>query len=481
MTTMPMDKSRKPSSKTIPAVVLTGVLFLSLQASACTLTTPQKTQPAQPTAPAAVPVQVIEVKEGKMASSLTYTGDIKAKSQVSLSSKIVGRIEELGADVGSKVKAGEIIGRLDRASLEAQLKQAEAALAVATAKLAQMDAGARAETVAQAEANLRAAEARLAQLKNGATPEQLEQAEAAVRAAKNQLYAVQAQADAYLGSRAVALGGLVFTKEMKEAQSGAAWEQVKIAEARLAELKAGATPEQLAQAQAAVDAAQSQLDLAKNPFTKSDFDVAKASVAQAQANVDLVKSQLAETNIVAPVDGVVSDKFLSVGALVAPQVPILNIISSDLEVVLSIEEARAGQIHVGQPVSVTVAAYPDTTFAGTIASIAPAIDPRSRTFAVKVTSNDDEGKLKAGMFAKVSINIDGREGVLTVPQKAVTKRGTDNIVFVAVDGRARVQKIELGESDGQNVEVRSGLKAGDKIIVSNTNLKDGDAVVVENR
>ncbi|MCL5960623.1 MAG: efflux RND transporter periplasmic adaptor subunit [Chloroflexi bacterium] len=356
------------------------------------------------------------------------------------------------------------------------MQQAEAAVTVARAKLTQMKAGARAETVAQAEANLRAAEARLAQAKAGPTPEQIEQAEAAVRAAKNQLYAVQAQADAYMGAR-----GAVFTKEMKEAQSGAAYEQIKLAEARLAELKAGATPEQLAQAQAAVDATQAQLDLAKDPFTRNDFEIARASVAQAQANVDLVKSQLAETNLVAPIDGVVAEKHLSVGALASPQVPILTIISKDLEIALSIEEARGGQVSVGQPVSFTVAAYPNNAFAGTISSVAPAVDPRSRTFTVKVSAEDDEGKLKAGMFARVNINLDESQGVLIVPEQTVVKRGAENNVFVVADGKVHSRRVELGASDGKNVEVRSGLQVGDKVVVGNVALKDGDAVSVEAR
>lgn len=387
---------------------LAALFLLAVLASGCSLGQGKSSQP-QPAGSLSIKdtavAEAAEATQEVTAASVTYTGDVKPKVQISLSTKTIGRIEELNVDVGSVVRAGEVIGHLDQALIRAQLGQAEAALAAAKAKLAQLEDGPRPETVAQAEANLRAAQAKLAQLKAGPTPEQLEQAEIAVRVAKNQLYAVQAQADAYLGSKAVAFGQLVFTKEMKEAQAGTAYEQVKLAEARLAELKAGPTPEQLAQAQAAVDAAQAALDLAKNPFSKYDLDAARAAVAQAQANVDTAKAQLAETNIIAPIDGIVTEKFLSVGALAAPQVPILNIISSELEVVLSVEEARAGQIKVGQPVSLTVAAYPNETFSGQVSSIGPAVDPRSRTFSVKVNVRDEGKKLKAGMFAKVTIDL----------------------------------------------------------------------------
>lgn len=538
-----MVKSKELRARGGAVIVVVGaVLLLSLQVNGCVLAQPQKASNGDPTAspsragvgtasPSAVSVQVAEAQRGTLDSALTYSGDVRPKAQVNVSTKMVGRIEELSVDVGSTVRAGQTVGRLDSASLQAQLKQAEAALTMAQAKLAQMEAGprretvaqveanldsareklsameegSRAETVAQAEAALRLAEARLAQLRNGPTPEQLEQAEAALRAARNQLYAAQAQADAYLGSRGVAMGALIFTPEMKEAQSGMAYEQVKVAEARLAELKAGPTREQLEQAQAGVDqakaaleiarspftahdlkqvenavaAAEEQLKLAKNPFTKSDFDVVEASVAQAQANVDFVKSQLAETSIIAPMDGIVSDKFLSVGALAAPQVPILTIISSELEIALSVEEARSGQVRLGQAVSINVAAQPDESFVGAVSSVAPAIDPRSRTFTIKVSLKDGDGKLKAGMFAKVNLNLEQRQGVLSVPEQAVAKHGTDNVVYVVDNGKAGIRKVDLGASDSQRIEIKSGLEPGEKVVLNHAGLKDGDPVVVK--
>lgn len=511
--------------KAAMAGALGGLLLLTLQASGCAGIAPPRPQGAEAaTTEPAVQVQVVEAKVGQMTSVLSYSGDVKPKSQVSLSAKTMGRIEELSVDVGSNVSAGEIIGRLEKTSLETQSKQAEAALAVAKARMAQMKAGTRAEAlvqsranldsareklvameqggrneaVAQAEAVVHQAEARLAQLKAGPTPQQLDQAEAAVRAARNQLYAAQSQADALLGSAFPTN----YTREMKEAQSGVAYEQIVISEARLAELKAGATAEQISQAQAAVDQARAALEMARNPFTehdlnqvknavvaaeqqvrlaeapftKDDFAVAEATVAQAQANVDFVRAQLADTNIVAPMDGVVTEKNLSVGSLASPQLPIVTIISTDLEIAIPIEESRSGLIGVGQPVAVAVASQSGKTFEGAISSVSPAIDPRSRTFTARVTVTDDQGNLKSGMFARVNISTSEKQGIIVAPEQAVIKRGTENSVFVVADGRARVRRVELGTSDGQNVEIKSGVQAGEKVVVSNTALRDGDAV-----
>lgn len=507
------------------AVASIGLIsLLSVQATACSAVTAQPALGAEQTEseiPAAV--QVVEVTRGQMVSTVTYTGDVRPKDQVSVVAKNMGRIEALSVDVGSRVQAGQVIGHLERTALEAQLRQATAAVSVARARLAQMEYGprpenivqaqanldsarerlaliqdgARGETVAQAEAALRLAEAKLAQLKAGPTSDQIEQAAATVRAANNQVYSVQAQADSAMGRM-----GSGFTPQMKEAQSGAAYEQVRIAEARLAELKAGPTPEQLAQAQAAVDQARATLELARNPFTSHEFkqaenaviaaeqqvvlaespytsadlDVARAPIAQAQANADLVKTQLADTAIVAPIDGIVAERLLSVGALASPQIPVLTVVSSDLEIALPVEETRAGQVAPGLPVSVSVAAYPGKAFDAVISSVAPVIDIKSRAFTVKVAVTDEDGKLKAGMLARVGMSLDERKGVSVLPEKAVIKRGSENSVFAVVDGKARVRKIEVGASDGANVEIKSGLQVGDKVVLGAASLKDGDAV-----
>ncbi|MCL5960316.1 MAG: efflux RND transporter periplasmic adaptor subunit [Chloroflexi bacterium] len=476
-------------------------------------------------------VKVAVASPGSVGGNLAYSGDVKPKDQVNVMAKGLGRIEKLSVDVGDEVRQGQAIGTLDSETLNAQMRQAEASLSLAKARLAQMEAGSRTEQIQQAQANLNsaverlesvksggresqvaqaqagldAAEARLAQLKAGPTKEQLDQAEAGVRAAKNQLYAIQAQADAYLGSRANALGALVFTKEMKEAQSGAAYEQVQAAEAKLAELKAGPTQEQLDQALAAVAQARAVLDLAKNPysdhdikqaenaviiarqqlklaqspFTDNDFEVSRSQVAQAQAAVDLVRAQLSDSSITSPITGVVADKFLSVGALASPSVPILSVVSRDLEVALSLEEARAGQVAVGRPVALSVAAYPGVSFDGEVSNVSPTVDPRSRTFAVKVRVKDEQNRLKAGMFAKVVLTAEARENSLVVPEAAVLKRGNDSYAFVVADGKVQMNKVELGPTDGKNVEVLSGLQEGDKVVTGNLlNLKDGDAVSV---
>ena len=505
------------------------LIAFAAQAVGCSSTPPSRPQESLNTIAKPVSVKVVVATEGSLSPLLTYTGDVKPKAQVNVSAKGLGRIEKLTVDVGSDVRAGDKLGSLDRLSLDAQMRQADASVALAKARLAQMEAGSRNESVLQAEANLdsagqryaslreggraenvaqakaglQAAEARLAQLKAGPTKEEVEAAEAGVRGARNQLYAAQAQADAYIGSRAVAAGAMVFTKEMKEAQAGAAYEQIIIAEARLAALKAGPTPQLIEQAQAAVDQARAalelaqnpfsdhdlkqaenavsiaeqQLKLARNPFTENDMDVARAQVAQAAAAVELVRSQLAEADIVAPIDGVVAEKYLGVGALASPQIPVLTIVSPDLEIALSVEESRVGQFKVGQPVSVSVSAYPGKEFRGSITSLSPTVDPRTRTLAVKLRVDDEEKSLKAGMFARVSVNLEQQTKAMLIPEQALVKRGAESSLFVVSDGKSQLRRVGLGASDGKNAEITSGLAAGTSVVLDPpSSLKDGDPV-----
>ena len=442
------------------------------------ITTPPNSLAANSSTSKPVAVAVAPVRSGPVTAGHLYSGEMKAKTQVNVAAKLMGRIEQMPVEVGSVVKTGDVIAVLERGAIEAQLRQAEAALTLAKDRLEQMEAGARPEQVAQAEANLRAAEAKLAQLKAGPTAEQLQAAEAQVRLAKNQLYAVQTQADAYLASRAAAVGQLVYTKEMKEAQSGVAWEQVQLAEAQLAQLKAGPTPEQLAQAQAAVDAAKAQLDLAKSPFTQKDLEIARAQVAQAQTAVDLVKTQMADTTVTSPIDGIISERYLSVGGLAAPNVPIVTVTSLDLEASLAIEEARIGQVQAGQPVTATVSAYPDEQFEGVVTSVAPTVDPKTRTVTAKVEVKDPQRRLKAGMLARVMLGSGSSNG-LFIPVSAVTRRNGKDIVFVVNDGRAAEREIRIGEPSQERVEVIEGLAAGEMVVLEpQAELTNGTSVTV---
>lgn len=516
-----------PLKATFVALVLT----LAVGCAGVASSPPSQTGSAQP-APDAVPVTVVTAKKGRLGVASRYSGNVQARAAVGITAKVGGRVKKLHVDVGSQVKAGEVIAELDTDLLDAQLAQAEAGLALAAAKLATIEEGPRKESIALAEANARAARERLASLQEGgrkeqiaqaqanlqaaearlrdalagATPEQIAIAEAQVRVAKNQLYSVQSQADAYLGSRAHALGTLVFSREMKEAAAGVAWEQIQLAEAQLAALKAPPRQDQISQLQAGVDAARSQLALAqdpysthdvaqaaaaaeaaeqqlalaKDPFTDNDRKAAKAAVDQAQATVDLVELQIREATIVAPFEGTVAQRFVSEGAVVGTSNPIVSVVSSSVDVLINVEEARLAEVKLGQKASIEVAAYSGQQIPGTVAAISPVLDPRSRTVVVKVRPQASEPVLLDGMFAQVQLEGESQTEAVLAPARAVFQRDGKTWLVVVTGGKASLREVVLGRSDGSQTAVLQGLAEGEQVVVvGQEGLADGQSVIVQ--
>jgi HlyD family secretion protein len=517
--------------RSINKIVLATSLGLLLLLPGCSQPPALVTPAPRPTQAPATPtsVQTTTVARGEVKSGLTYSGNVQASRQVGVVPKGSGRVVKLNVDVGSEVKKGDVIAVLDTDMLSVQLAQAEASLALAESRVQAIDDGPREEQIAMAEANAKAArervaslqeggkaaqvaaaqanvaaaEARLRDAQAGASPEQIAVVEAQIRLAKNQLYAVQSQADAYLGSRAFT----GYTSQMKDANSGVAYEQIQVAEAQLALLKSAPRADQIAQldaaiaaakqqvalaqspysahdigqAQAALEAAEQQVILAKSPFTSNDRKAAQAGVDQAKAAVDLVKLQMKEATIVAPFDGKVSQRLTSEGAMAGPTGPIVSIVSTTTEVVINVEEANLASVSVGQKASITTAAYPDVVFAATVTSLAPTLDTRSRSVQVRLAPEDTEGKLRDGMFAEVTLTGAGsQQSGLLIPKTATGQDNGESVAYVVADGKAQRRVVTLGATDGERVQVLSGLSEGESVASSSVaSLRDGSEVVAQ--
>ena len=257
-----------------------------------------------------------------------------------------------------------------------------------------------------------------------------------------------------------------------------AQEVVNQAAANLARL-VNPNPFDVRAAQAAVDQAQATLQSRQRP-TNEDIQIAAAQVDQAAASLEAARVNQAESVIRAPFNGVVSQRLVSAGATVGTNSPIVTMVSKETEIVLQVEEARIGQVERNQPSQITVAAYPGEVFPGTVASISPTADARSRTFAVRVYPNDPQGRLRDGMFAQVGLQTPARQALL-IPVQAVVNRSGRNIVFVVgADSRVSSKEVTLGINNGQQVEVLSGLNLGDEVAISALDvLSDGTPVTAD--
>ncbi|MFO7918615.1 MAG: HlyD family efflux transporter periplasmic adaptor subunit [Anaerolineae bacterium] len=436
---------------------------------------------------------------------LTASGNIEGE-EITVASEDGGRVREVLVKKGDTVTEDHVVLQLDRElplsqqeQAEASVSRAEAALRAARAQLEQARAGARPQEVAMAESELSSSEASqaaaraqlesaqgeqemararrqaargeldaaradqksaaaaLERLRAGASAEEIAVAERRVKAAENDLWGAQAQRDAICGHV-----NLEYTEadcDGAEAAVGAAWEQVRIAELQLQELRAGAHGEDIAAAEArvaqaragvevarasvgaseaavtiaeaAVDAAETNVEMAKSQaegaeasldltragvrdeeieMLEAQVQEAEAGLAQAQAALRASKIRMERTTLRAPMEGTVVDLLVHDGELAAPNSPLLTLVNLDeLTLTVYVPQADVGLVSLHQEVEVTVDAYEDA-FIGRVSHIASQAEftpervqtPEERVhmvFAVEISLDNPERRLKSGMPA----------------------------------------------------------------------------------
>jgi RND family efflux transporter MFP subunit len=225
------------------------------------------------------------------------------------------------------------------------------------------------------------------------------------------------------------------------------------------------------------------VNLAGTPATPEQIAAAEAGVEQAFALAELARQRLQAATITAPIDGVVTDLQVAQGTTVGPTGPILTLMPPELQIPVLVDESQAPFLELGQAVAVSVESMPQDAFSGVVKSIAPVLDPRTHTLAVKIEVGDPRGRLKPGMFAQLSIQTSQRQGVVVVPKEAVTRlSSTDSgpvqyAVFVVSENRVKRTRVVLGASDSKNVEVSQGLVEGLDVVLSpRSDLLDGELI-----
>lgn len=210
-------------------------------------------------------------------------------------------------------------------------------------------------------------------------------------------------------------------------------------------------------------------------LAQSEYDNAQARARVAAAAVVEAETLLGYTKVTAPFDGVITRKHADVGDLAAPGKPLLEMEDSRaLRLEADVPEAVVGKVSLGDRLSVRISAL-DTEFEGTVSEIAPTADPGSRTFLVKLDLPALPG-LRAGQFGRVAMPV-GEAVALRVPAGAVLVRGQMEMVFVVSDGRAHLRLVKTGKRIGDELEIISGLSAGEQIAAEGVaGLMDGQPV-----
>ncbi len=217
--------------------------------------------------------------------------------------------------------------------------------------------------------------------------------------------------------------------------------------------------------------------LAQDILAQSDYDATRSKFRVADAAVREAETLLGYTKVDAPFDGTITRKLADVGDLAAPGRPLLELEDPhSLRFEADVPEAVVGTLTLGDRLPVRLSSM-ETDLEGVVSEIAPAADPGSRTFLVKLDLPATPS-LRAGQFGRVAVPVGGTSA-LRVPASAVVVRGQMELVFVVAEGKARLRIVKTGKRIGDDVELVSGVDAGESLVVENASaLVDGQPLQV---
>ena len=209
-------------------------------------------------------------------------------------------------------------------------------------------------------------------------------------------------------------------------------------------------------------------------------DVARSNLKRAEAQVAAMETSAGDYEVEAPWDGVVSRVWISEGNYVSPRAQLVELYDpASLIVRLSVPEQQALSVHAGQKVDVSLDAYPDRRFTGTLSRVYPELERVTRTLTTEISLNE-EVRLLSGMFARVDMAIQTVTNAVVVPERALLVLPTGESVAYVLEGEKAVRRsVKTSLEAGGMVAVETGIAAGESVIVSgNDSLKDGAAVQV---
>ncbi len=401
-------------------LAVTGLLSLSCGGSKANV----RNEPANPNTPPAINVTTAPAISRDLPRFFEANGTLAGDQQTDVAPSIAGKVVAIGVDLGSYVKLGQMIVRLDDVDLKLRVEQAQA----------QVD---------QMKASLRQAEEKVG-VRAGQSFDPLKvpeviNARVALELAEKNLR----RAEKLIESGDVARS----TYDQQKAQR-----------------------DQLKQVYEAA------VSLARQNFAA--VMTARANVANAETQLGLARRNLSYALVYSPISGYVSERNADLGEYVSPTTKVATIVRiNPLRIRIDIPEAAIPEVKAGQSVSMSTSAWPDKNFSGRIARISPNVTPTSRTLTVEAEIENNSGVLKPGQFATVRILQSRSQPAVLVPLRSVQTESGVSRVFVIKDGHAQLRLVQLGQKEGDLVEVKGGVNADEQIATSNIEqLSDGIAV-----
>ncbi|MFB8792488.1 MAG: efflux RND transporter periplasmic adaptor subunit [Potamolinea sp.] len=417
----------------------------------------------------------VPVQAQDLAVRITANGTVVPIQSVNLSPKTSGRLAKLFVQQGDLVQQGQTIALMEDADLQARLAQTKANLSKAEASLAEAMAGSRPEEINQAQARVLQAQARLDQARAG-KPEEIEQRRAQVEAAKSRLDLAKARADRY---RTLEAEGASSRDRLDEAltEERNATANLDEAQRRLAQQN-NSNPAQINELEAALAETKANLQQRQNGKRPEEIAQFKATVEAAKAEVQSVEVQLKDSVITAPFSGIVTQKYATEGAFVAPSTSASSTASATstsiialakgLEVLAKVPEVDVGQVKQGQQVEVVADAFPDKIFKGSVSIVAPeaVVDQSVTSFQVRVSLLTGQKELSSGMNAELTFLGQKVNNALVVPTVSiVTQEGKTGVMIPDTNNKPKFKPVTIGTTIKDQTQVLEGVKPGEKVFI----------------
>jgi HlyD family secretion protein len=453
----------------------------------------QEREPTLAALPAGVVTALVE--RASIESLISATGSVAAEHEQQISFATAGQVNQVLVRQGERVEAGQVLATLDDRDLRLSLMQAEAAVAISEAQLAQAKLGSTAEEIARyeaavsiarasgqsAQAAVDSAQANLSRLLAGASAEEITIAERRIEEAKNRLWGAQSQRDAICGR--VQFGGGQAECDNAGATVNQAQEGVTIAELQLQTTLKGARVEDLTGARAQLDQAKAQVAQSQAQLVQAEADLARArrgpspeqvavveaQVAQARVGVEVARARLEDVVLKAPATGMLARWGLYVGDRVSPGTPVGALVDdARYHLTVSIDETDIRQVQPGQLARLQLDAYPAEQQLGRVAEIEMlgANTQGIVTYNVRIDLEPSELVLRPMMTATVDIVAEEKADVVRVPNRAIRRDARGRYVQVVQNNQLVRVDVRVGVSDAEYTEVLEGLQEGDAVVIS---------------
>jgi HlyD family secretion protein len=429
--------------------------------------------------------QYVTVQKGSITESVSLTGNTTPEQSVSLSFGSSGIVSDIYSDLGKEVKSGQVLAELNKNDLLAQLHNAEAGLTIAEQNR-YVSGNNVANVTSQQDALVKTAYQNLLNSTPQAVPS--DSTDNYVAPIISGSYTLNQEGKIYLhfypssgGVSFTATGltagvGIINTVTSQPIGDSGLFIQAPSAQLsttdwviEIPNIKApnyltnyNAYNQALENRDKAIADAQASLE---NTYASS---VSDAQIAQAQANVDSIKAKIQNSSIIAPIDGTITQFDAKVGQLASPNVSLISLISNGgYEVDAGVSEIDIGKVSVGDKVTMTLDAFQNETFTGTVFYIAPAETNVGGVinYQVKISFDKLDSRLKSGLTANIDIETKHKDNVLVLPQYAILQNDQGTFVETLENKVVKQNPVILGIMDQKgNVEVVSGVTEGEQVL-----------------